>query len=180
MEKKRGLILGGIFLFSLVLAVGLVMAVETQFGASVTVNEFIDVTITDISGGGVTFGGFDPGTTDNTASPNPAVTITVESPTNVDVNVYLKGTDWTGGPAALTLADTNVRFDDDSDLVLDTGNAAIGTLTTSYSGSPGWFTVTAPVGGAPVSTSVSHWLDVPSGQAAGAYTSTFTYRADSS
>ncbi len=161
------------------LLLGIAFAVEVPTTASVTVNEFVDVTITDLGSTGITFGSFDPGTTDNVASPNPAVDITVESPTNIDINVYLKGTDWTG-PAALTLAATNVRYDDDADLVGDSGNALIGTLTTAYPTSPGWLTVTAPSGGVAVTTSVYHWLDIPAYQYAGAYTSTFTYKADSS
>jgi len=148
--------------------------VESPGTASVGVNEIISFTLTDLAPGGIGFGDFNPGTSDNPASPNPAVNLTVESSTNVDVNVSLKGINWTG-PAAMTLADTTVRFDDDGTLSegSETGEFE-GVLTTTYQI---WYLVLAPVGGAADTTSVFHWVSIPSDQKAGDYESTFTYQA---
>jgi hypothetical protein len=150
--------------------------VESSGTASVGVNEIISFTVTDLGTSGIEFGDFNPGTSDNAANPNPAVNLTVGSSTNVDVNISLKGTDWSG-PAAMTLADTTVKFDDDGTLSegSETGKSE-GVLTTSYQI---WYEVSAPLGGEADTTSVYHWVSIPAAQKAGDYTSTFTYRASS-
>ena len=150
-------------------------AVETGGTASVGVNEIISFTVTDLGAGGIGFGDFNPGTNDNEATPNPALNLTVGSTTNVNVDVSLKGTDWSG-PAAMSLADTNVKFDDDSTLGegSETGESE-GVLTTSYQI---WYSVSAPLGGNAPSTEAFHWVSIPANQKAGDYTSTFTYKAE--
>ncbi|MCH7562070.1 MAG: hypothetical protein IIC67_12065, partial [Thaumarchaeota archaeon] len=67
-EKKAGLILGGILLFSLVL-VGVVMVQavdEANTDATVTVNEFLDITLSGAIP--IAFSSTDPGTSDNPAN----------------------------------------------------------------------------------------------------------------
>jgi len=149
--------------------------VETTGEASVGVNEIISFTIVDLGTGGIGFGDFNPGTINNTADPNPAVTLTVESATNVNVAISLKGTNW-AGPTTMNLVDATVRFDDDTTLSEGSETDEFeGVLTTSYQT---WYSVTAPAGGAAVATSVSHWVSIPANQLAGDYTSTFTYKAE--
>ena len=164
----------GLLLANFALGVTPATPVETEGTASVGVNEIISFTVVDHDPSGIGFGDFNPGTSDNEATPNPAVNLTVGSSTNVDVNVSLKGTDWSG-QAAMTLADTSVKFDDDADLADDTGNEPIGTLTTAYQI---WYEVSAPLGGNAPSTEVFHWVSIPANQKAGDYTSTFTYQAE--
>lgn len=147
--------------------------------ASVGVNEVISFTLTDLGGSsGIEFGNFNPGTDDNNATPNPALDLTVESSTNVDVTISLKGIDWSG-PGSMTLASTTVKFDDD--VTLSEGGSETaefeGVLTTSYQI---WYTVPALLGNPANTTSVFHWVSIPANQEAGDYTSTFTYKASSS
>jgi len=177
--KKIGLV----FLFGIIavvlasFAMGVTPAtpVESAGTASVGVNEIISFTVTDLGGAGIAFGDFNPGTSNNTATPNPALNLTVGSSTNIDVDISLKGTDWSG-PAAMTLADAIVRFDDDATLSegSETGEFE-GVLTTAYQI---WYEVAAPLGGNAPSTEVSHWVSIPASQKAGDYTSTFTYQAE--
>ena len=165
MEKKAGLILGGILLFSLVLVVGFVMAVaveETSTDATVTVNEFLDITI----GGTVpiAFGSNDPGTPDNPAGG--AVTITIESVTNVATDTFLKGADW---KSPTTLAISNVKYS-----VHNIVNGSAVNMTTAYAAANAGFfeNVDCPCGGSAVEKSVFFYLSIPAGQEAGTYTAT--------
>jgi cysteine-rich repeat protein len=176
MEKKAGLILGGILLFSLVL-VGIVMAVETPITATVTINEFIDVTLTDRGPAGFDFGNIDPNTinnkeaaqTDGAASVLPAVEVTNEATSNVDAEISLKGTDFTG---AGTIAVTNVAYDDDGavDEGTDSGTLPQNDLTSTYPGSA--YATLSPGS----SVDIWFWFDAPGSQTAGSYSSTFTFQ----
>lgn len=155
--------------------------VEQTGTASVGVNEYIDFTIADLGDSGIGFGDLNPGTTDSAASPNPAVNLTVGSATNVDIHIYMKGMDFSDGTHTLTLVNADVQYDDDAtlDQVSETGLTQ-GTLGTNYQASPGWTTISAPAGGAAVSKNVYHWITVPTGQYAGNYISTLTYKAATS
>lgn len=84
MEKKAGLILGGIFLFSLVLVVGVAMALTTTQAttATVTVNTFLSVTIDDTT---LAFEGEDPLATSKPLLDPLVATIGSESNINADV-----------------------------------------------------------------------------------------------
>lgn len=185
MKKKTGLILGGIFLFSLVLTVSLVMAAleEATAGATVTVNEFLDITLSGAVP--IAFGTHDPGTNNNPANPDgnnapQAVTITIETTTNVVTDTFLKGNNWVT-PAALAIS--NVLYDDDekllggsNDVVTETVETTLipKNLATTYTGAnTGFFEdVACPCGSGASVKSVHFWLSVPAGQQAGAYTST--------
>jgi len=149
---------------------------EATAGASVTVNTFVDITLTDTNGGGFAFGSDDPGTSNNAEADQsggtPAATITREATSNVNVLVRLKGLDFTG---AGTIAINNAKFDDDAtvDQVTDTGLNQT-RMTTAYPGSA-YATLTS---GSPT-LDIWFWLDIPTSQAAGAYTSTFSFEGNS-
>lgn len=136
--------------------------VEQEVGASVTVSEYINFTVTDPSPEGLQFGPLNPGDDDQPEANTPAVTLTVGSETNVNCNIQVKGTDFTG---AGTIAINNAKWDTDS---VVTGATA---MSTTYA------TITTSTAGALTEQDVWHWLTIPSAQVAGAYTSTFTYQA---
>jgi len=160
---------------------------EASGAASVTVNEFVDITLTDTAGGGFIFGGKDPGTTNNkeaaqtdgNTSTTGAATITRETTSNVNVLIRLKGDDFTVGGD--TLAVTNVDYDDDGgvDQGVDSGTYTQETLSTTYPSDTGtndpWATLTS---GSP-DVKVWFWLDIPTSQAAGSYTSNFFFEGSS-
>jgi len=182
MEKKIGLILGGMVLLSLVLVVGFVMAVseEASAGATVTVNEFVDISIVDTGTAGFSFGSQDPGTTNNkevdqidgSISTTPAVKVKRETTSNVDVKVRLKGNDFNGGPG--TIAVTKVAYNDDGVVDGSLVGLAQKDLATTY---PGTAYTTLATGNPELK--VWFWLDVPTSQAAGSYTSTFFFEGNS-
>jgi len=183
MEKKVGLIFGGIFLFSLVLVVGFVMAAaaDTQTAsATVTVNEFVSITLIDAGDAGVIFGSKDPNTNNNpdvaqdTAQVTPAISVKNEAVSNVDVNVDVKGTAFGGSPSG-SMAVGQATYDDDGTLgegtEVDQSDAV---LLIDYPGTP-YYSAIAP------DSSVGFWffLDIPTGQTAATYTSTFTFQGSS-
>ncbi len=140
--------------------------------ATVTVNSFVDITIADNGAAGLSFGSLDPGTNNNPeAAQNGvgAVNFTVQSTTNKNpVNVKLNATNFTSGA---TTFNGNVTADDDNaiDNATETGAAQLQlttTLQTFKTLSPG------------ASTGIWYWIDIPSGQAALSYTSTFGFRGD--
>ncbi len=152
------------------------MAVSDTVPASVTVSEYISFTVTDYDsdtvggpgGDGLTFGSLDPGTEDNPegaqtlATPTAAVNVRVAAETNVDCNIEVKGTDFTG---AGTIAINNAKWDLDS---VVTGATAMSTM---------YANIMTSTAGVLEEEDVWHWLSIPSGQAAGSYSSTFTYQA---
>lgn len=154
---------------------------EASASASVTVNTFVDITLTDAAPSGFSFGSLDPGTTNNkeaaqtdgVSSTLPAATVTRETTSNVDVKVRSKGTNFVVG--ANTLAVSNVKYDDDgahtegAETSLPVTNMATTYPVAAYA------TLTA---GSP-SVKIWFWLNVPTGQAAGAYTSTFSFEGNS-
>ena len=139
------------------------MAVSEQTAtASVTVNTFISITISTC-GAGIGFGSKDPGTTDNPVTcqgaGTAAATVTNDAISNVNVDVQVKGTDFSGGPIPVS----NVEFDEANTKASPT------TLTTSYQTS----TSGVVPGG---SAGVWYWLDIPGGTPAGTHTSTFSFQ----
>ena len=80
--------------------------------ASVTVTEYKSITITDEAPTGITFGSLNPDTSDNpdlTTTPmdasHPSVTVSVDSGTNVVVDLKVSGTDFSG-----TFAVSNAKY----------------------------------------------------------------------
>jgi PKD repeat protein len=136
---------------------------------AVTPPEFISFTVTDYNGDGIKFGSLDPGQSDRPADGQPsqgAVTITVGTETNVDVDVKVMGTDFT--VSGNTIAVGNVKYNDEN----DSGGATA--LTTSY---VTWYSVSASPSPDHV-TQVYYWITIPPVQPAGDYTSTFSYKAE--
>lgn len=188
MKKKIGMIFGGIFLFSLVIIVGFVMAVseEASAGATVTINTFVDITLTDTGTAGFAFGSLDPSDINKKeadqvdgASVTPAATITRETTSNVDVKIRLKGDDFTVGTD--NLAVTNVDYDNDGleGEGTDTGPYTQETMQTTYPTGGGFDDPWATLTSADPTVKIWFWLDVPGGQAAGSYTSSFSFEGNS-
>ena len=137
--------------------------------------EVISFTVTDYNNDGIKFGSIDPGQADQPADwggSQGAVTLAVGAETNVNVGVYLKGNNFTVGGSTLLV--TNVKYDDDPNLGegAETGDPQ-GAMATSYGMSP-WYTVAASTAD---THQVYHWISIPGGRSAGAYTSTFYYQA---
>ena len=117
-------------------------------------------------GDGIDFGSLTVGATDQPADQTGSVgaaTLTVGSETNVNVDVQLRGADFTAG--GNTIAVGNVKYNDTDTTV------GAGTLTTSY---VTWYSVNANTADV---TQCYHWISIPGGQAAGDCTSTFYYQA---
>ena len=133
-----------------------------------TTLEYISFTVTDYGSDGIEFGIVDPGESDHPADWGGglgAVTITVGSETNVNVNVQLKGTDFTGPD---TISISNVKYNNTDSLT------GANILTTTYIT---WYTVTQFLGENNI-VQVYFWITVPGGIPPGIYTSIFTYRAE--
>ena len=134
----------------------------------------ISFTVTDYNSDGVNFGNLNVGDldkpADQTASQG-AITLTVGSETNVNIDIQLKGDNFSG-PATLTLANADVQYDDDDTLDEGTETGKVqDTLTTSYAT---WYSVSAYTADV---VECYHWISIPAGQAPGDYTSTFYYQA---
>ena len=159
-KMKALVILASVLL--VIAAIGVAFAAvpgNTDVGASVTVSAYKDVTVTACDP--LAFGTLNPGTNDNPVNcANPEdVKVTNNAISNGNVDVKIKGTDFSDG--SHTIAITNAGWDSD--------NTA--TTTTAMS------TTLGAVGSALTpgqSVSMYFFLDVPSAQTAGAYTSTFT------
>ncbi|MBN1863091.1 MAG: hypothetical protein JW790_05555, partial [Dehalococcoidales bacterium] len=129
--------------------------------------EIISFTITDYGDNGVNFGSLDPGDPGRPADWDEslgAVTITIGSETNVDVDVQIMGTDFSGSAGTFPIA--SVKYADESD------PAGAASLPDSYFT---WYSVAAPA--TDHVTQVYYWITIPPGQLPGDYTSTFYYRA---
>jgi hypothetical protein len=129
--------------------------------------EVISFTVTDYSTDGIRFGLVNPGIDNQPADGQPGqgtVVLTVSSETNVDVDIQIKGSDFTG-PSTIVIG--NVKYDDDHD---PSGSII---MTDNY---VTWYTVLQPLTGDDV-TQGYHWISIPDGQLAGDYTSTFYYQA---
>lgn len=127
---------------------------------------YISFTVTDYNGDGVKFGSLSPGSVDQPADQNAtvgAVTLTVGNETNVDVGIYLKGTNFTKGGDTIPI--TNVKYNDDNT------TAGASSMSAEY---VWWYTVPAFTENV---TQCYHWISIPSGQAPGDYSSTFYYKA---
>lgn len=96
--------------------------------------------------------------------------MTRQPTSNVNIAIRLKGTDFTGTGG--TIAITNVDYDDDGgESDGDSGNLAQTGMEIAYPGSL-YATLTS---GSPT-LDVWFWLNVPGGQAAGTYASTFSFQ----
>ncbi|GBE17600.1 hypothetical protein BMS3Abin16_00184 [archaeon BMS3Abin16] len=135
--------------------------------ASVTVNEYISVTLAGVP---IAFGSLNPGVTDSAATSNPT-TITVDSVTNVATNISLNGSIFTG---PTTFGVGNLSFAN------DTTSTQTDMTTVFSSGLPysNWVNIPAPGGGASETRNAYFWIDIPSGQTAGGYSSDVFVRVE--
>lgn len=163
MEKKIGLILGGIFLFSLVLVVGVVMAITSPTTATVTVNTFLSVTLNDAP---ITFPSMDPGTGPTSADSGNGfpLTATIGSESNVDANVGTKADNVDFISGSDTFVVSNMEWAIDS----------VFTLPFDYTTSDA--SVCSPVS-AGDDCNIFHRLTIPNAQAAGTYNVAITITA---
>jgi hypothetical protein len=151
-----------------VLAVPAVAQDEESLTASVTVTGIINLTITDPLPVGINFGSVSANS-DNVSelaqNGTGAVTLTVESDTNVDCDIEIMGSgdfdDGAGHTFSLSNATWSVTDDVADSTPMSATYATIGT-STAY---------TEEI------VDVWHWLSVPSDQYAATYSTTFYYRA---
>lgn len=127
------------------------------------VSTVVDITLSNVP---IEFGTVSPGTE------SPAITdagfplrITVESTTTVNVDIYIKGTDWTFG--SYTVGVENCRYDNDDNLA----NGGWRTLTAVYD-TP--FYENVPPGS---TVEVYFWISIPTGQWSGTYTNNIYVKA---
>lgn len=165
-------------IIAILLLVGMVMAETTDTattGATVTINTFVDISITPCAGGtaeSISYGEQDPGAIDVRPvdchdATDGDLKVTVENTTNVPVTVEISGTDYTG-PGSETIAVGNTEYAEDS----------IKTSPVIFTTTPA--TVWSSMGGtgSAVSDDLWYWLDIPNVfLTAGAYTSTYTIAA---
>ena len=151
-----------------ILAVPAVAQDEKSLTASVTVTDYINLTITDLPDPGINFGSVSAGS-DNVSelaqNGAGAVTLTVESDTNVNCNVQIMGSgDFDDGDSH-TLLLSNAKWS-------VTDNVSDSTpMSTTYS------TIGTSTAYVEEVVEVWHWLSVPNDQYAATYSTTFYYRA---
>ena len=138
---------------------------DATLPASVTVSEYISITITDNGTAGINFGTLDPGTYDNleidSNSVNASLRITVDADSNTNVDLQISGTDFI--PVSFTV--DNAKYS----TTIGGTKVAMSTANTTIVGAddmaPGEY------------VNIWHWLDVPASLSAGTYGSTFSYKA---
>jgi hypothetical protein len=163
------------FLASMVLAAPMALAAdsdEQSTGSSLTVSApsaIVDITLSNVP---INWGTLSSGTENNLAQANAGnpATLKVESTTNVNVDIYVKGTDWSDG-AGHTIGVSNAHYDNDN----IAGGAKWTALTTSYATGPNqgfWEDVT------PGTSENSYWfMDIPAGQWAATYSNNIYFKA---
>jgi len=147
--------------------VGAAFGVEQTVSASVTVTQYVSVTIAPCAGT-LSFGGsVNPGTNDNPVAcqgaGTAAINITNNAVSNKVIDVSTKGTNFNGTGG--TIAIGQAEFDESN------AKPSATTLTTAYLTS----STSVAVGS---SAGIWYWLDIPSAQAAGTYTSTFSVKGE--
>ena len=141
---------------------------ERPFGASVTINEFINFTVTDWTpGAGLDFGDLNPATANASeiaqTALHGAVTLTVGADTNVSCNITVKGDDFAGPGPSIPIGAA----------VWNTANVTAGGIHMKLTEVP----ITASTAGVQKVQQLWHWLSIPPSQTAGDYFSVFTYKA---
>jgi hypothetical protein len=136
---------------------------EQSTSSSLTVSTVIDITLSHVP---IAWGTLAPETTNNPALSNQGspATITVEQTTNVNVDIYIKGDDWTG---PTTVAVDNCHYDIDSTPGGDNWTVLTTTYTTHiFENVP------------PNTVKDTYWfLDVPVALPAGDYSNTIYFKA---
>ena len=164
MKKRAISILAIAALLVASVSIPCIAAEDATLPASVTVSEYISITITDNGTAGINFGTLDPGTYDNpeieSNSVNASLRITVDAESNINVDLQISGTDFGG-----TFTVDNAKYS----TTIDGTKEAMSTVDTTIVGAddmaPGEY------------VNIWHWLDVPASLPAGTYGSTFSYKA---
>jgi hypothetical protein len=136
-------------------------AMADDFTASVTVNTYASVTITDNGASGLAFGSLDPGTDKQAEAASPSVSVTTSSENNVDIAISISGTNFSDGGTnsfAVSNAFYNTTDVSGSAVAMSTTPTQVGSDLTPGDG-----------------MDIYHWLTIPANQAAASYSSTFTY-----
>jgi len=131
--------------------------------ASVTVNGVVDVLLQNAP---VTFGSLDSGIANSAATNNP-LNVTFTGNTNVNVETYINGSNFTATAGFFAIGNMSYNVTNSS-----TGyaNTTCSTARCRYTIAPRFvFNETAPLG-VPKNASIYHYIDVPSGQAPDTYT----------
>lgn len=167
MKKKIISILAIAALLLASIAIPCVAETEYDLGASVEVQEYISITITDNGTTGINFGILNPGATDSpeldslAGSGNATIRITVDAESNANVDLLISGTDF--------IAD---------DFTVDNAKYSTTIDGTKFDMSTTDATIDGAVDMAPDEyVNIWHWLDVPAAIPAGTYGSTFSYKA---
>jgi hypothetical protein len=163
------------FLASVLLAAPMAFAADSEeevTSSSLTVSApsaIVDITLSNVP---INWGTLSSGTENNLAqvnAGNPA-TLKVESTTNVNVDIYIKGTDWSDG-SGHTITAGNAYYDNDN----IAGGAKWTVLNTSYAAGPDlgfWEDIT------PGTSENSYWfMDIPAGQWAATYSNNIYFKA---
>ena len=134
---------------------------EQSVGASVTVGELVSITLADAGTSGINFGAAQPGTEDkgdaDQSDGTPAISVVVESETNINVDIAVKGTatgslDLSEWEYSTAFAGPNVSIP-----------ASYGSAVYADQG----------IG----SYAFYHWVDVPAGTPSGSQICTVYYKA---
>lgn len=163
---------------ALVMAFSLFAPVPGNRQSASAEEPFISLTVIDYNNDGIKFGSANPGEEKHPADwehskggvgpleePQGCVTLIVGKETTVDVDVQLRGEDFTCCGIENVIGIGNVKYND----IDDPGSAE--NLTASC---VTWYTVPAFTHNM---TPVYHWISIPGGQKAGDYSSTFCYQA---
>lgn len=159
-------ILISVFVSIMLLSILVMPAIADEVGktATVHVNTYKSVTLTDPDPAGLQFASLNPGAVKQPEFNSPSITITAAAENNADVAVSINGTDF-AGPGGVTFDIGNAYWNTGS----DSGSA------TAMSKTPASVATLHAGAIPPESVDIYHWLSIPSGQAAGDYSSTFTY-----
>lgn len=152
-------IIVSVVLSLMLLAVFAIPVAADDIPASVTVNSFSSVTITDNGDSGLLFGSQNPGTVKTPEAGSPSITITAASENNQTVTIVVSGVNFADGGNSIPIANAFWNASDNSGTAtaMSTTPTTVGTLDAGQS------------------LNIYHWLTIPASQAAGDYTSTFTY-----
>ncbi len=141
-----------------------VIAAESSKQASVTVNEVLSFTVTDVGDNGIAFGTVDQGddniAADGQDADNGTVSLSISPETNVNCKVEIKGSaDFTTGTVTMPLGQATWKDADGAP-----GTAMSTTPATVDTGVTGGY-----------SQDIWHWISIPENQEAGTYTTNFVY-----
>jgi len=138
---------------------------ETEATASVTVNQYIDVTLYNTT---IDFGSLDPGSTDIPNSKNPLL-VSIETTTNTQTNLTIKGTDFTDGGSNV-IGIGNMTYYNESNVINSIP------VQTDYPSPPpfeNWINIPDPTTSQENRT-IYFWINIPTSQPAASYTATIT------